>query len=66
MWCVLQNTIPATRNLVHPLPAVLDSEASGIVYVRGASVVQPRQLHAAVSNSFGFGGTNCSLLFTRV
>ncbi len=34
----------------------------------GAGVIldhQRRPLHTALSNSFGFGGTNCSLLFGR-
>jgi 3-oxoacyl-[acyl-carrier-protein] synthase II len=63
--CHCQGTVPATRNLVKPLQGCVDSEAAGIHYVRGAAAAGP-PLHSAMSNSFGFGGTNCSLLFTRV
>ena len=28
-------------------------------------MTQARRVRAALSNSFGFGGTNCSLLFTE-
>jgi hypothetical protein len=63
---VSQGTVPATRNLEQPLAAVADSEAGGILYPRGAPATTGAPLRAVVSNSFGFGGTNCSLLFTAV
>jgi 3-oxoacyl-[acyl-carrier-protein] synthase II len=49
--------IPPTINLVDPDPAcVLD-------YV--ANTARERRVRHAVNNSFGFGGTNCSLVLSR-
>jgi len=53
-----QNTIPPTLNLSKP-----DVGADFNFVAREA---QQRRVDAAVSNSFGFGGTNSSLVFARV
>lgn len=41
----------------------LDPAAEGMPVVR--SLQEPADLHTVMSNSFGFGGTNCSLVFKR-
>jgi 3-oxoacyl-[acyl-carrier-protein] synthase II len=49
--------IPPTINLTHPDPrCTLD-------YV--PLVARDRKVTHALNNSFGFGGTNCSLIFSR-
>jgi 3-oxoacyl-[acyl-carrier-protein] synthase II len=48
---------PPTLNLEHP------SRDSAIDRV--AKVAQPRRIDIALSNSFGFGGTNASILFRK-
>jgi 3-oxoacyl-[acyl-carrier-protein] synthase II len=52
--------IPPTLNLSRPDPS-LPAELCDFV----AGAAQRRPVDVALSNSFGFGGTNCSLLFTR-
>ena len=42
----------------------LDPEAEGVPVV--ANEAQQAQIDQALSNSFGFGGTNCSLVFRRL
>ena len=49
---------PATANLDSP-----DAVAQKFPLVRGAAL--SREVKLAMSNSFGFGGTNCSLLFRK-
>ncbi len=49
--------VPPTINLVEP-----DPEAAGIDLTPG--VAASRHVHAALSNSFGFGGQNTALIFT--
>jgi len=44
--------------------ADLDPEAEGVPVV--ANEAQEAQIDQALSNSFGFGGTNCSLVFRRL
>ena len=57
---VVNQTLAPTRNLQEP------DENDGPLFVH---VMEPTQTHgrleAALSNSFGFGGTNASLLFQR-
>jgi 3-oxoacyl-[acyl-carrier-protein] synthase II len=56
--------IPGTRNLSQP-DAALPPPESGLVFPgHGAGALPAPGLRAAMSNSFGFGGTNASLLFT--
>ena len=55
---VRDNVAPPTLNLHEPSrPSVID---------RVARQAQPRRIDVALSNSFGFGGTNASILFRRV
>jgi len=49
---------PPTINLVEP------SEGCDLDYV--ANVARPMRIDAALSNSFGFGGTNGTLVFTKI
>ncbi|KAJ3072555.1 Mitochondrial beta-keto-acyl synthase [Podochytrium sp. JEL0797] len=56
-----QNVLPATLNLTTLEPA---SEFS-LNYVRGQAQ-HGKTVRAAMSNSFGFGGTNASLLFSKI
>ena len=53
-----RQTIHPTINLEHP------GEGCDLDYVPGAAREMP--IKAALSNSFGFGGTNGSLVFTRI
>ncbi|HET6599297.1 MAG TPA: beta-ketoacyl-[acyl-carrier-protein] synthase II, partial [Burkholderiaceae bacterium] len=52
-----QQLLPPSANLRELAPDLLID-----------AVMQPRstQLHHAMSNNFGFGGSNCSLIFGRV
>jgi 3-oxoacyl-[acyl-carrier-protein] synthase II len=49
---------PPTLNLVHPDPA-----AEGVDLVSGAA--RPMAIEHAISNGFGFGGVNASVVFRR-
>jgi len=58
--CVLaihEGRVPPTLNLTHPDPRC------GLDYV--PPVARERKVTHALNNSFGFGGTNCSLVFSR-
>jgi 3-oxoacyl-[acyl-carrier-protein] synthase II len=49
---------PPTLNLIHP-----DAAAEGVDLVAGAA--RPMAMEHAISNGFGFGGVNASILFRR-
>jgi 3-oxoacyl-[acyl-carrier-protein] synthase II len=54
---IRDGVVPPTLNLDEPSrPSVID---------RVARVAQERKVNVALSNSFGFGGTNASILFKR-
>ncbi len=55
---IREGCIPPTINLVHPDPL-----AAGLDLTPG--VAGRRQIRAALSNSFGFGGQNTALIFSR-
>jgi 3-oxoacyl-[acyl-carrier-protein] synthase II len=55
---VHEQVAPPTANLFHQDPAC------DLDYVPNAA--RPMPVRAALSNSFGFGGTNGTLIFTRV
>ena len=61
IFCILairDGVVPPTLNLERPCP-----EAEGINLV--PHTAQERPVRAALSNSFGFGGTNATLVFTH-
>lgn len=58
-----QSSIPPTANLECLDPAI--AELSGSVEVVGGEA-RSQPVRAALSNSFGFGGTNASLLFSAI
>lgn len=53
-----QGVLPPTLNLDHPSP--------GFQFNYVAKEAQARKVDVALSNSFGFGGTNASLCFRAV
>ncbi|OGO93595.1 MAG: beta-ketoacyl-[acyl-carrier-protein] synthase II [Coxiella sp. RIFCSPHIGHO2_12_FULL_42_15] len=55
---ICDNVAPPTINLDHP------DEGCDLNFV--AHTAQPMKINTALSNSFGFGGTNTSLIFRRV
>ncbi len=56
-------SILAVRDGVAPPTLNLESPSRDSVIDRVAKVAQERRIHIALSNSFGFGGTNASILF---
>lgn len=54
----LQNVIPPTLNLVSP--------SVGPKFNFVPRQAQDKKLNVVVSNSFGFGGTNASLVFSKL
>ena len=58
-------TILALRDQVAPPTINLDNPGEGCNLNYVPNTAQERTIEYALSNSFGFGGTNGSLLFTR-
>src|SRR5216683_6162099 len=59
-------SILAIRDGVAPPTLNLDNPSRESAIDRVANQAQPRKIDMALSNSFGFGGTNASLIFRRV
>jgi 3-oxoacyl-[acyl-carrier-protein] synthase II len=59
-------SILAIRDNVAPATLNLDSPSRESVIDRVANQAQPRRIDMVLSNSFGFGGTNASVVFGRV
>jgi 3-oxoacyl-[acyl-carrier-protein] synthase II len=59
-------TLLAIRDNVAPPTLNLDNPSRESVIDRVAHEAQPRRIDIALSNSFGFGGTNASVIFKRV
>ncbi len=59
IMAIVDNFIPPTINLEDPEP---DCEGCDLVPLKG----KERKIDVALSNSFGFGGTNACLLFKRL
>jgi 3-oxoacyl-[acyl-carrier-protein] synthase II len=58
-------SILAVRDNVAPPTLNLDNPSRDTVIDRVAHTAQPRKIDMALSNSFGFGGTNASIIFKR-
>ena len=58
-------SILAVRDNVAPPTLNLDNPSRESVIDRVANAAQPRKIDIALSNSFGFGGTNASIVFGR-
>ena len=58
-------SILAIRDQVAPPTLNLDEPSRESPIDRVANTAQPRKIDVALSNSFGFGGTNASILFRR-
>jgi len=58
-------SILAVRDNVAPPTLNLDEPSQASVIDRVAHQAQPRRIDVALSNSFGFGGTNASILFRK-
>ncbi len=58
-------SILAVRDNVAPPTLNLDEPSRASVLDRVAHTAQPRRIDMALSNSFGFGGTNASIIFKR-
>ncbi|KAG5469557.1 hypothetical protein LSCM1_02780 [Leishmania martiniquensis] len=56
---------PPTANLTTPC-LTPEQEECGLVCIQGSAAQQLQSCEAAISTSFGFGGMNTALLFTRV
>jgi 3-oxoacyl-[acyl-carrier-protein] synthase II len=59
-------SILAVRDNVAPPTLNLDAPSQASVIDRVAHAAQERTIEVALSNSFGFGGTNASILFRKV
>ncbi len=58
-------SVLAIRDQVAPPTLNLDEPSQASVIDRVAHQAQPRRIEVALSNSFGFGGTNASILFRK-
>ncbi len=58
-------SILAVRDNVAPPTLNLDTPSTESVIDRVAHTAQERKIDVALSNSFGFGGTNASILFRK-
>jgi 3-oxoacyl-[acyl-carrier-protein] synthase II len=58
-------SILAVRDNVAPPTLNLDAPSQASVIDRVAHTAQERRIEVALSNSFGFGGTNASILFRK-
>ena len=58
-------SILAIRDNVAPPTLNLDEPSRTSVIDRVAKTAQERRINMALSNSFGFGGTNASIIFRR-
>jgi 3-oxoacyl-[acyl-carrier-protein] synthase II len=58
-------SILAIRDQVAPPTLNLDNPSRDSVIDRVAHTAQPRKIEVVLSNSFGFGGTNASILFKK-
>ena len=56
---IRDNIVPPTINLENPIDEVGDFNLV-------PNVAQKREVNIALSNSFGFGGTNASLILERI
>ena len=59
-------SILAIRDNVAPATLNLDNPSRESLIDRVAHQAQPRKIDMALSNSFGFGGTNASVIFGRI
>jgi 3-oxoacyl-[acyl-carrier-protein] synthase II len=59
-------SIMAIRDQVVPPTLNLENPSRESVIDRVAKQAQPRAINVVLSNSFGFGGTNASILFKKV
>jgi len=59
-------SVLAIRDGVVPPTLNLENPSRESVIDRVAQVAQARKVDCALSNSFGFGGTNASVIFRRV
>jgi 3-oxoacyl-[acyl-carrier-protein] synthase II len=59
-------SILALRDQVAPPTLNLDNPSEGCDIDLAPKQAKPRKIRAALSNSFGFGGTNASLIFAPV
>jgi len=59
-------SILAIRDQVAPATLNLENPSRESVIDRVAKVPQQRKIDAVLSNSFGFGGTNASIIFKKI
>ena len=59
-------TILAIKNQVSPLTINLDNPGEGCDLDYVANTARDMKIRAGLSNSFGFGGTNATIIFAPV